>query len=538
MATVWRAMDHRLGVERAIELLRGELSTGTNAQARSAREARVMARLEHPHVVGVHDWGSETGQVYLVMSWVRGSSLSDHAKRSGAMPPRQACLVCEGVLRALVVAHAAGIARRDIKPQNVLLDAHGISQLSDLGIARMVADDSLTRTGAVMGTWWYMASEQRTSARSVDAPSDLYAVGAMLSAIAQNRRPDDLHNAESHDEQLAELPVELRTFVERCDTSNSGTFFGVPVALTDDITGSGGPDVLVGINEGPGARRAGAVLLSSSQVVRGGSDDGLDVADTVLEVAEVGGATGGSVGSANIDGDGVAELLLGIRGDEFDPGEVWAFDRGSSGPGTYNVVTSGFVTFSAQGTVGWDAGVPSQHILDSQCGGSDFDGDGIDDLVATFPYENGLAGAVAIVGGGLYDSAATISLSQASATISGPEADACFGSGLAVLDDFDGDEVPDIAVSAHKADDPFGAPQSNDSGIVRVFSDAALSGVVDLSVSDTPLLRIRGITGSINKEFGWSVSSAGDVNGDQMTDLVVTETPFLYGGAYLIMGGS
>ena len=216
MASVWRAIDTRLGVERAIKILTPRTQGTQTAQTRFDREARLMARLEHPHIVPVHDVGTEGNQIYMVMSLLRGGTAADHLERCGPMPPRQACTVVDGVLRALVAAHANGVIHRDVKPQNILIDDHGVPRLTDFGIARVVQEDGvLTRTGAVMGTYAFMAPEQRSNAREADPRSDIYAVGALLVMLLTAQIPYDLHHPDAFAAQTALIPELLRAWVHQ-----------------------------------------------------------------------------------------------------------------------------------------------------------------------------------------------------------------------------------------------------------------------------------------------------------------------------------
>lgn len=226
MATVWRAHDHRLGVERAVKILIAGHERSTALTERSRREARLMAQLEHPNIVQVHDVGEHEGRTWVVMSLVERGSLADHVKRFGPMPPRLASRVIEGVLQALVAAHELGVIHRDIKPHNVLVDRLGNVRLADFGIAMASGEDPLTRTGALMGTWAYMPPEQRSSAKSVEPRSDLYAVGAMLLNLLRDIEPHDLHNAEAHEEQLEGVPDALAAFIIRCTRYQPAERFG------------------------------------------------------------------------------------------------------------------------------------------------------------------------------------------------------------------------------------------------------------------------------------------------------------------------
>lgn len=214
MATVYRGVDTRLGVERAIKVLQPEFSRKRGILERFEREARIMAELEHPHIVRVHDMGREGDELFLVMSLSTGGSVQDRLDQQGPLPVLEAVDVTLGVLSALATAHERGVVHRDVKPQNVLLDPQGRALLTDFGVA---ADDRrrVTHTGSWMGTLGYMPPEQRGSANQVDGRSDLYAVGATLAAMLTRTEPSELHNPEAH-AQLTELPPALAGFIQRC----------------------------------------------------------------------------------------------------------------------------------------------------------------------------------------------------------------------------------------------------------------------------------------------------------------------------------
>ena len=210
MATVYLAWDEKLEAERAIKVLAPGLSHHDSLRRRFVSEAQTMAKLRHRNVVTVHDYAIEGARVYLVMELLDGGSLMDRLKAGGPLPPREAIAAMERVLLALEMAHRMGVVHRDIKPQNILLDAEGQPHVTDFGIAR-VADrkDSLTKTGSAMGTWAFMSPEQQLSAKEVDARADLYSAGATLYVLLTDREPMGLFATERHEELFVGLPEAL-----------------------------------------------------------------------------------------------------------------------------------------------------------------------------------------------------------------------------------------------------------------------------------------------------------------------------------------
>jgi serine/threonine-protein kinase len=190
MGRVFRARDERLGRAVAVKVLRPESAANPDFRARFAREARTLARLEHPGIVAVHDFGTTPdGDGYLVMQLVPGGSIADRLP----LPVGDALAIAIDLCAALAYAHGRGIIHRDIKPENVLIGADGRARLSDFGIARLVdpapEDGPLTRPSLVLGTPGYMAPEARAGAPP-DPRVDVYAVGALLSHMLSGRHPD------------------------------------------------------------------------------------------------------------------------------------------------------------------------------------------------------------------------------------------------------------------------------------------------------------------------------------------------------------
>src|SRR5262245_15662938 len=163
MGEVYRAFDRRLRRPVAVKVLLPHLVHSQDMRARFVREAQTAAGLSHPHVVAIYDVGSRDDLVWFVMALVDGESLRDKARREGRQTPAFTRRVLEEIGQALAYAHARGVVHRDIKPDNILIDAgSGRALVTDFGIARIAieGDGTLTGTGALMGTAQYMAPEQ------------------------------------------------------------------------------------------------------------------------------------------------------------------------------------------------------------------------------------------------------------------------------------------------------------------------------------------------------------------------------------------
>ncbi len=211
MATVYEAWDTRLEVRRAIKILNPTAARVTQVTERFEREARTMAQLAHPHIALVLDVDRDGKKVFIVMELLEGGSLADLVKEQGPRTFGRSVEICDQVLQALALAHEQGVVHRDIKPHNVLLDAKGVCQVTDFGIAQISDQDAnLTRTGAVLGTWMFMAPELRTDAKKASPRSDLYAVGTMLYILLTAREPFDLFASNLHDEHFEGIPAPLR----------------------------------------------------------------------------------------------------------------------------------------------------------------------------------------------------------------------------------------------------------------------------------------------------------------------------------------
>ena len=208
MGTVWRAFDRELGREVALKVMNGP-DPRPGGEARLRTEAQVLARLEHPGLVPVHDLGTlPDGRLFYAMKLVRGRRLDEHVRDVRAAAAR--LRVFERICEAVAFAHAHGVIHRDLKPQNVMVGPFGEVLVLDWGVAKVLADPellaapapepaaprevdadaaTLTAAGTVLGTPGYMAPEQARGESAVGVAADVYALGALLSFLAGEDPP-------------------------------------------------------------------------------------------------------------------------------------------------------------------------------------------------------------------------------------------------------------------------------------------------------------------------------------------------------------
>ena len=194
MARVYDGFDQRLERPVAVKILRPQTRALPNMCKRFQQEARIAARLVHPNIVAVLDYGEDDSSSYLIMERLPGTTLRDEIIR-GPLPRQRVMSVMVETLAALAAAHKLGVVHRDIKPSNILLQDDGHAKITDFGIAKSfdvggapdrVADD-LTMTGVVLGTPGYLAPERR-SGQPATVQSDLFAVGAVMVEVLTGRR--------------------------------------------------------------------------------------------------------------------------------------------------------------------------------------------------------------------------------------------------------------------------------------------------------------------------------------------------------------
>jgi serine/threonine protein kinase len=192
MGVVYKARQIRLDRLVALKILPPELGRDPAFAERFGREARALARLSHPRIVGVHDFGESSGLFYLLMEFVDGVNLRGLLRR-GQLKPEEALRIVPQICEALQYAHEEGIVHRDIKPENILLDRRGNVKIADFGLAKLLGtispDSALTGSHQVMGTLRYMAPEQMERPLTVDHRADIYSLGVVFYEMLTGELP-------------------------------------------------------------------------------------------------------------------------------------------------------------------------------------------------------------------------------------------------------------------------------------------------------------------------------------------------------------
>ena len=194
MATVYRAHDSELGRDVAIKVMHGFFTGRVDLEARFRREASTVATIRHPSILNVYDFAAPAGEEpgYIVSELIEGPGLRSVTEgRGGRLRPEVAAMIVTRVAEALGATHAAGIVHRDVKPDNVLIDragGHARVVLTDFGVAHISNMDTMTATGAVLGSPQYMSPEQARS-EEVGATSDVFSLGVMLYQLCTGHLP-------------------------------------------------------------------------------------------------------------------------------------------------------------------------------------------------------------------------------------------------------------------------------------------------------------------------------------------------------------
>jgi serine/threonine-protein kinase len=213
MADVYLANDTQLHRNVALKILHAQYAGDEAFVERFRREAQAAAKVQHANIVQIYDWGREGDFNFIVMEYVEGHSLKDRLAEDGPLEIMEACRIAHDVLSALAYAHRAGLVHRDIKPGNILLGEDDKVQVTDFGIARAEATSTMTQTGTILGTAYYLSPEQ-AQGLPLDGRSDIYSVGVVLYEMITGRRPFEgdspVSIAYKHVREMPRLPSVYR----------------------------------------------------------------------------------------------------------------------------------------------------------------------------------------------------------------------------------------------------------------------------------------------------------------------------------------
>lgn len=245
MGVVYQALQRPLNRPVALKMIISGEHAGAEDRLRFLSEAESIAKIQHPGIVQLYEFGSHDGHPYFALEYVTGGTLEK--KLSGTpLPPREAATLVEKLARAMQAAHDLGIVHRDLKPANVLLTPGGEPKITDFGLAKS-GGRNLTATGAILGTPSYMAPEQADGQKSVGAPADVYALGAILYECLTGRPP---FKGPTHVDTILQVvnnepvsvrylqattPQDLETICHKCLAKESSKRYGSMSDLAEDL---------------------------------------------------------------------------------------------------------------------------------------------------------------------------------------------------------------------------------------------------------------------------------------------------------------
>src|SRR5258708_9267689 len=231
MSTVYRARQASIGRDVAIKVLPSALMHDSNFSDRFYREVDIIARLQHPHILPVYDFGEQDQMPYIVMAYIRGGTLTDKIKQQGPLSLSEVARIVRQTADALDYAHSKGIIHRDFKPSNILLDEQGNTYLADFGLAKLTeAQHQITGT-AMLGTPAYMAPEQASSSDLTPA-ADVYAMGITVFQMLTGRVPFETGHPMAVLLAHATQPIPDITAIRTTLTDDTQRVFNLALAKT------------------------------------------------------------------------------------------------------------------------------------------------------------------------------------------------------------------------------------------------------------------------------------------------------------------
>ncbi len=250
MGAVYLVHDRSSTADVALKLIRSDIAENPEALERFKREIQLSSKVTHKNVLRVYDLGASDGIKYLTMQFVEGEDLSTVLKREGRLPNPRLIHVFRQILEGLRAAHDQGVIHRDLKPQNIMLDAADNVYVTDFGLAKSLEQSGMTQTGAIVGTPYYMSPEQ-VKGSPIDHRSDIYSLGVILYEMSTGRLPftgstpyevmaQRLQRAPQPAGELnPDLPAYLRKILERCMTVDPAARYQTVEEILKDLDAGG-----------------------------------------------------------------------------------------------------------------------------------------------------------------------------------------------------------------------------------------------------------------------------------------------------------
>lgn len=271
MGVVYQALQRPINRPVALKMIISGQHAGSEDRLRFLAEAESIAKIQQPNIVQLYEFGNHEGHPYFALEYVTGGTLEKKLS-SRPLPPRDAAILVEKLARAMQKAHDLGIVHRDLKPANVLLTPAGEPKIADFGLAK-TGGSNLTATGAILGTPSYMAPEQADGRKDVGAPTDIYALGAILYECLTGRPPfkaatqlDTILQVVNNDPVSVRIlnkkvPADLETICHKCLAKLPKERYASAKAMAEDLQ-----HFLNG--EGIVARRSSRVIKQASKEVK------------------------------------------------------------------------------------------------------------------------------------------------------------------------------------------------------------------------------------------------------------------------------